>query len=111
MKTWFIKTVYGFDMVAKIDESKSTETEYAIVDPLRYELEPHPTNPQARREGFAEIVMGAKESVEEFMLQKVHVFMKYEPIDRITNNHAAAIKDLRLKRSGLVGVGGKSLQL
>lgn len=101
-KVWFMQTIVGVNLVAVIDWSKSTDQEYALLNPLQHALLPHPGQPGALKESYGEAAQFAKDSKDTVMIYKSHVFLRYEPEQRIVTNYEKAIADIRMKKSGLV---------
>lgn len=100
-KVWYIRTVFGMDLICEIDENKSTETEYRLINPLQHAVMPHPTQPGAMRESFIEVTNHSKGAVD-VDLQKIHRFLKYEAEDRLKDNYLKAITNLRAQKSGII---------
>lgn len=104
MKILMLECIHGSDIVAEIDEKNSTDKEWALVDPLRYIVRPHPQNPQGLQETFTDLGAYADDSegADRIKLNRDHVFISYPPKKRIRDNYINAVKNMRTQKSGLV---------
>lgn len=102
-KVMFFQTIFGMDIVAELDEKNSTDAVWMTINPLQYMLTPSRQDPNKAQEAFGEVTRHAK-TTGQIPIQKAHVFMMYEPEERITNNYEKSKENIRLQKSGLIGI-------
>ncbi len=100
-KVMFFQTIFGMDIVAELDEANSTDLVWMAVNPLQYTLMPARDNPNRAQEAFGEVTRHAK-TTGQIPIQKTHVFMMYEPEQRIIDNYEKSKENIRMQKSGLV---------